>query len=136
MALSGRKGKVTIGADAIAGLASWSLSLKNPAINVVACDMEVDANINSGVIAADGTLTFHYDPTDVNGQEAMTNAILNSTEITLKLYPEGAGVANKKYWTLVVILTEEKESGAPKDKIGREYTYTTGSTKPSRDTTA
>ena len=86
MALAGKSGKVSLGANDVAELKSWSLDLGSAVIETTSLGAAWKSSI-SGLkewkASADGNWIMN---TDTNGQTALQNAYLNGTTVTLKLY--------------------------------------------------
>ena len=86
MAIAGKGGKLSIGAEKVSSIESWSLDLGLDTLEITALGDDWKTFI-SGLkewsASAEGSFLIH---TDTNGQTALQNAYLNGTEVNLRLY--------------------------------------------------
>ena len=88
MAIQGKDGKVTLGANTVAGMGTWSYDgITTEEFDTSAFGSEWKTFLYG--MKDGGTVTFngHYDPTDVTGQQALQQANLYNSALTnLRLY--------------------------------------------------
>src|SRR2546428_12658743 len=82
---AGKGGKVTVGANTVAELDEWDLSI-NADLNEITKFLDSAKGFLPGVYEWNGSFKGRYDSTDTNGQLALLNAILNGTQIAISLY--------------------------------------------------
>lgn len=91
-AITGRNGIVQVGANTVAEVTSFSLEETGETTE----DTELTDGVKSflpDITTWSGSLECHWDPSDTNGQEALTtNAV-----VTLTLLFQGTGVGNTSY---------------------------------------
>lgn len=97
MAVAGKNGKVVIGADAskkVVGIKNWSLELSLDTLETTALGDDWK-NYITGLKEWSASSEGDYEvPVDAEGQEALQDAFLNGTTVTVKLYVDG-----KNYYT-------------------------------------
>ena len=82
----GKDGVVKVGSVTIAEIDNWSLNSQAAVANDTAMGDTWETHIPSKTINSwNGSLTCHYDPTDLTGQGALDVGV----SVTLKLYGEG-----------------------------------------------
>ena len=105
MPLKGKDGLVTLGADTVVDLSSWSLEITREELDASVFGDEWK-NTESGQIGWTATVEGFYLPSDTTGQQALQDAILADTLVTdLRLYFD-----NTSYWTPDV--TTDASAGA------------------------
>lgn len=86
MAIAGKGGKLSIGANTVSDIKNWSLDLGADTIDVTALGDEWKrfiAGLKEWSASAEGSFAIN---TDANGQAALQTAFLNSSEVALRLY--------------------------------------------------
>lgn len=99
----GNSGDVTIGANVVAEVLSWSLTEgANTADDTVLGDTY--ASHKSGILNWSGSISCYYDKTDTTGQGALTAG----ASVVVHLRDEGAGTGNiDRTGTATVVTIEE-----------------------------
>jgi len=85
MAITGKDGSVYIGANKVAEISSWSLDLGADDIEITSFDSQGWKEYLAGLKEWSGSFEGNFVPTDTNGQQALINAWLNSTSVSLEL---------------------------------------------------
>ncbi len=86
MAIAGKSGKLGLGVNTVVDVSSWSLELGTDTLDVTALGdswKKFIAGLKEWSASAEGFYSVH---TDTNGQKALQDAYLNSTEVSLRLY--------------------------------------------------
>lgn len=102
---TGSEGHLAIGANTVAELKSWSLSVSASTID----DTELsDAWMTkkAGLNSWSGGCEAFWDETDTNGQEALTIG----ASVTGNFYPEGTGSGNTLYSGTMLVTSIERSS--------------------------
>ncbi len=85
MAISGKDGKVAIGASTVVDIGEWSLDLDLDLQEVTAFGDQWKRRV-AGIKDATGSFSGRWNVAAANQQEALQNAFLNSTTVALRLY--------------------------------------------------
>jgi len=85
MALAGKSGSVYIGANKVAEITQWSVDLKADNIDVTNFDSNGWKEFIQGLKEWSGSFEGNFKPTDTNGQQALINAYMNGTTVSLEL---------------------------------------------------
>lgn len=89
-AVAGRGGSVKIGAATVASIKNWSLDINLDTLDITALGKTWKEFI-AGLREWSGSLEGDWDvQTDVTGQKAIQDALLNGTAVTLELYVNAA----------------------------------------------
>lgn len=98
MTTHGKDGVAKIGTNTVAETRSWTYSETG---DVAECSAMGDPSkeYKAGQTDGSGTLVCWWDPSDTTGQGAMTTG----AEVTLNLYPAGAGSGETYYGGTVII---------------------------------
>jgi predicted secreted protein len=86
VAIAGKSGKLGLGVNTVVDVSSWSLELGTDTLDVTALGdswKKFIAGLKEWSASAEGFYSVH---TDTNGQKALQDAYLNSTEVSLRLY--------------------------------------------------
>lgn len=86
MALAGKGGKLSIGANKVSSIENWSIDLGMDPLEITALGDEWKqfiSGLKEWSASADGSFLIH---TDTDGQTALQTAFLNGTEVSLKLH--------------------------------------------------
>lgn len=100
----GNDGSITIGANAIAKIRSWSVNLTKAIADDTGMgdsDMGYKPGHNDGT----GEATCLFDHDDTTGQDALMTAFLAGTTVALNLYPAGNTSGRKKVVYTAALLT-------------------------------
>ena len=115
---AGKEGVVKVGANTVAEVTDWSLNESaNPIDDTELADDWATHKV--GLKSWDGSLTAFWDPSDTNGQGAMTIG----ASITLNLYPEGADSADT-YYTGTCTITGKGREAAKDGMVSASFTFT------------
>lgn len=82
----GNAGSVAVGANSVAEIDEWSVEETTDTADDSAMGDAWHTHL-TGQKSWRGSLTCHWDETDTNGQQALSNG----ASVTLNLYPEGSG---------------------------------------------
>ena len=92
MAVAGKNGKVVVGASAskkVVGIKNWSLELSLDTLETTALGDDWK-NYITGLKEWSASSEGDYEvPVDADGQQALQDAFLNGTTVTVKLYVDG-----------------------------------------------
>ena len=92
MAVAGKNGKVVIGAEGsqkVVGIKNWSLELSLDTLETTALGDDWK-NYITGLKEWSASSEGDYEvPVDADGQQALQDAFLNGTTVTVKLYVDG-----------------------------------------------
>ena len=92
MAIAGKNGKVVIGESAtkkVVGIKNWSLELSLDTLETTALGDDWK-NYITGLKEWSASSEGDYEvPVDADGQQALQDAFLNGTTVTVKLYVDG-----------------------------------------------
>lgn len=113
----GKEGVVKIGANTLAEVNGWSLETS------VALDDDSElsddwATHKVGIKTWNGQLECHWDETDTNGQVALTEG----AEVTVNLYPEGAG-SGAAYFSGTATIQQISYAGAKGAIVSAAFTF-------------
>lgn len=115
---SGHEGIAKIGTATIAEIIDFSFTQKTSPID----DNELSDSHKSfkpgSLIETDGSMTCHWDVSDVTGQEAMQ---VNS-EVTLNLFPGGDSTSDR-FWSGNAIISEVGLENASGNTVKRSFTW-------------
>ncbi len=114
----GKNGVVKVGANTVAEVQSFSIT-KNVDLAEDTAMGDAWKSFLPGVKGATGSIECSWDETDTNGQEAL----VEGAEVTLNLYPEGAG-SGAKYLTLAAIITEVVSNVQRGAVVTRNFNFT------------
>jgi len=114
----GSEGTVKIGANAVAEIESFSLTLTATNAEKVALGDAYVAR-TSGIKDANGTVTCFWDETDTTGQEAMTAG----ATVALNLYPEGATTGDTYFTGNALITDVQVDVSGNNDITKRTFTF-------------
>lgn len=96
----GNEGTVKIGANTVAEIVSWSYSDTTETADDTAMGDAAKTHI-AGQYSWEGEVACHWDETDTNGQQALTQG----ASVTLNLYPEGAGAGDTYYTGTATVIS-------------------------------
>lgn len=100
----GNTGAVYSGANAVAEVTGWSYSTTTDLADDTAIGDSARSYVASGIVDGSGTINCHWDATDTNGQETLTEG----STVTLHIYPEGNTSTNTEYEGDVIIESIER----------------------------
>ena len=84
-AIAGYGGSVKLGANTVARVKQWSLTINNELLEISSLGNQWKEFL-PGLLGAEASLDVAVDPSDTNGQNALRSANLGSTSVTLNLY--------------------------------------------------
>lgn len=113
----GSEGTVTIGANAIAELQSWSLSEQANTIDDTTIN-DTARTFQSGTTTWSGSAEAFWDETDTSGQGALTAG----ASVTLNMYPEG-NTSGDTYYTGTALVTGIQRSGSNDAIVSVSFTF-------------
>lgn len=85
MAIAGKGGSVYIGANKVAEISQWSVDLKADNIDVTNFDSNGWKQFIQGIKEWSGSMEGNFVPTDTTGQQALINAYMNGTTVSIEL---------------------------------------------------
>lgn len=97
---TGNSGVVKVGTNTVAEVTAFSVNEGADRIEDTALG-DTNRTYKSGLTEVTGSIECHYDPTDTNGQVAMTAG----SEVSLTLWPQGAGTGNAEWTVTATILS-------------------------------
>lgn len=116
MALAGKGGKVTVGANTVAKVTSWSLDISADTLETTALG-DTFKGVIVGLLDASGSLDCTYEVnTDTNGQTSLQTSFLAGTSITPKLY-----VNATNYYTGTAFITGMNVETPVDDKVSVSF---------------
>jgi Phage tail tube protein len=87
-ATAGYKGNLKIGANSVALVTDHDLQVQSEMYDITAMNSTAFKNYIPGLVDATVKVSCIFDFTDVNGQLALWNALLNGTLLTMTVYPD------------------------------------------------
>lgn len=99
---TGNSGVVKIGTNTVGEVKGFSVTENADRVEDTALT-DTNRTYKAGLTDVSGTIECHYDPGDTNGQVAMTAG----AEVSLVLWPEGAGSGNSEWTVTATILSIE-----------------------------
>lgn len=117
MAISGKDGKVAIGANTVVDIGEWSLDLDSDLQETTAFGDQWKRRV-AGVKDATGSFSGRWNVAAANQQEALQNAFLNSTTVALRLYVDAV-----KYYSCTAFIKGMSPSAAVDGVVEQEFTF-------------
>lgn len=97
---TGDSGIVRIGTNTVAEVVSFTINENADRIEDTALG-DSNRTYKAGLEEVSGTIECHWDPSDTNGQGAMTSG----AEVSLTLWPQGSGSGNAEWTVTATILS-------------------------------
>lgn len=97
---TGNSGVVKVGTNTVAEVVSFSVNENADRVEDTALG-DTNRTYKAGLTDVTGTIECHYDPSDTNGQAAMTAG----ANVSLTLWPQGAGSGNAEWTVSATILS-------------------------------
>ena len=117
----GNDGVVRVGTNTIAELKAWSVTENADRVEDTAMG-DSARTYQAGFNDVEGTIECHFDPSDTNGQEALT---IGAT-VSLVLWPFGAGTGNPE-WTVSATILGIESSGQINEIIAVTFNWAVAS---------
>lgn len=113
----GKNGVVKVGSNTVAEVDQWTV---RETVDTSDDTAQGDTAMTHlvGIPGWNGTLTCHWDPTDTNGQQALTIG----ASVTLNLYPGGAG-SGASYRSGTATITDVGIATQKNNVVSREFSF-------------
>lgn len=124
MAVAGKNGKVVIGESAtkkVVGIKNWSLELSLDTLETTALGDDWK-NYITGLKEWSASSEGDYEvPVDADGQQALQDAFLNGTTVTVKLYVDGTNYYKGEAFINSLSIEDPVDDVVSISKIGRAH---------------
>ena len=117
----GKGGKVTIDANEVAEVSSWSGDLTTNLAETTALQDDFTEQV-AGPVGMTGTIEVFWDSSDTDGQVAMMTAVLTPATVNLRLYEDST-----HYFSMEAFL-EAGSNVSISDAVKRTYSFTSHGT--------